>query len=330
MVERFTKFDPRHGLALAAVATAALTLAPAAFAGTLKRDGGAMVYTAAPGEQNQVVYSRNDDGTEGIYEENENVHVDVGPGCFSNGSCSIDGLTEIIIDLGDGNDRLKASITNVPVTVQGGEGDDVLAGGRGSPYSLYGGPGNDLLSVTIFTKTYMQGGEGDDLYDVFEAVGDGKDATVDCTGGGSDRANVQRRQTALKLIGCGSAPDAKISVQPTNLKGFLKNGLKFSINCSAPCLLSWDLVGADPRSEDAIHSICGCLMGRSPLDRQHPGFWKTTPAGGVDFTATLKGPSTLRAVGRLKTFKGKIELFYLTNPVGVRGRLIVKTFTIKR
>jgi Ca2+-binding RTX toxin-like protein len=289
-----------------------------------------MVYTAAPGEQNLVVYQMNDDGTSGIYDEGTDVHVDVGPGCTSNGSCSTDGLTEIIIDLGDGNDRLRASITSVPVTVYGGEGDDVLEGGRGSPYTLYGGPGNDLLSVTIFTKTYLQGGEGDDLFDVFEAVYDGKDATVDCTGGGNDRSNAQRRQTALKFIGCGNAPDATISVQSTTVKGLLKNGLKLSINCSAPCLLFWVLVGADRKTQGAAHSLCGCFdSGHSRLDREHHAFWFTSPAGRTDSTATLKGPSTRKAVGRLKTFKGKIEL-YVTNPMGVRRPLVVKTFTLKR
>ena len=54
----------RRCLVLAAVTTAALTLVPAASAGTLKRDGGAMVYTAAPGEQNLVAYQMNDDGDE--------------------------------------------------------------------------------------------------------------------------------------------------------------------------------------------------------------------------------------------------------------------------
>lgn len=65
----------------------------------------------------------------------------------------------------DGGDLLFADVMNVPLVVFGGDGDDVLVGGRGSD-SIDGGDGNDILfGGTLETDAgdELTGGAGNDL-----------------------------------------------------------------------------------------------------------------------------------------------------------------------
>ena len=66
----------------------------------------------------------------------------------------------VAADAGPGRDRLHSSVDSI---LEGGPGDDVLAG-RGAKYGheLCGGPGDDALSAGR-GKDYLLGGEGDDI-----------------------------------------------------------------------------------------------------------------------------------------------------------------------
>ena len=72
------------------------------------------------------------------------------------------GVTSIMIDAGIGVDEITIdkSVT-VPVTVKGGDGDDVIVGGAG-PNTLEGGAGNDRLVGGDANDTLI-GGDGDDV-----------------------------------------------------------------------------------------------------------------------------------------------------------------------
>jgi Ca2+-binding RTX toxin-like protein len=61
------------------------------------------------------------------------------------------GVRRIVVNGNDGDDRIDASALNVPVTLNGGNGNDTMIGGKGDDV-LNGGNGNDVLD----------GGDGDD------------------------------------------------------------------------------------------------------------------------------------------------------------------------
>jgi Ca2+-binding RTX toxin-like protein len=61
------------------------------------------------------------------------------------------GVSRIVVNGNDGSDRIDATGLSIPLTMNGGNGDDTLIGGRGNDV-LNGGAGNDNLD----------GGDGDD------------------------------------------------------------------------------------------------------------------------------------------------------------------------
>lgn len=98
------------------------------------------------------------------------------PGC-SNASgpttCSLDGLTEVRIDLGAGDDVLDLSaIAAVPMPAGlgpleflalGGVGNDVLVGGSGNVYRFWGGANDDVLIGGAGAANCLDGGSGDNV-----------------------------------------------------------------------------------------------------------------------------------------------------------------------
>src|SRR5256885_537127 len=102
-------------------AAAPLARAPAAVASTFAKSGSTLVFTAAPGETNDVQISHAQDGTYALSDA-DRATFDPSTGC----------------DLGDGDDTYIAS-GPVSQTVHGGDGNDKVTtrvGRRGSRAAL--------------------------------------------------------------------------------------------------------------------------------------------------------------------------------------------------
>ncbi|WP_190155947.1 hypothetical protein [Streptomyces litmocidini] len=128
----------RRGLVLPALAVALavplVSASPAAACsnGTVTRSGGVVTYEAQPGVANQVTFYV---ATAPLLRVSDPNGITAGPGCTQTSprtaTCgTIDGITVIHADGGDGDDRLAAGADlNVPVDFNGGPGRDVLVGG---------------------------------------------------------------------------------------------------------------------------------------------------------------------------------------------------------
>ncbi|HEX5909003.1 MAG TPA: PASTA domain-containing protein [Thermoleophilaceae bacterium] len=190
--------------ALAVMTVAALACAPAAGATTVRQSAPGpfgnttLVIQAGPAEANAVTVR-----TQGFafVAEDAGAPVTAGPGCVqaatNRAECTVAMPPEVNVDLGDGNDGfaipvpsitfgLQVSVAGGPgsdalstatqmssgVTLDGGDGDDLLVGGYPAQEQMSGGPGNDQLRA--------QNGDGDDVL----SCGPGVDAVTADRGDG--------------------------------------------------------------------------------------------------------------------------------------------------
>jgi hypothetical protein len=106
--------------------------------------------------------------------------------------CQAPTIAGFQVNIDGGNDRISiAKNITVPVTLQGGAGDDVLIGGAG-PDRLLGGPGDDVL-VGHAGADALYGGRGNDTL----IGGPGNDVLVggpgtNTLGGGPGRNEVRQ------------------------------------------------------------------------------------------------------------------------------------------
>lgn len=156
-------------LLISVAAAGTLAIAPGiASAATVTRAGdGSLVYTAAPGEQNDLdVEVGYDDGTTVLY-ENKAPITSIPSGCSLDDSFGANVLTcpdppAVHVDLGDGDDRLvETSYLTVPVTAYGGAGNDIMKGSDHSD-TFDGGPGDDQVIGYDGNDTLL-GGDGNDV-----------------------------------------------------------------------------------------------------------------------------------------------------------------------
>jgi Ca2+-binding RTX toxin-like protein len=123
---------------------------PAAAAGTVSVNGSMLTYVAAPGDFNILQLSADTKG-DLVVTEFGPAALDVGPGCSGGGpsgnvaaTCAGAGVTGASFSLGDLDDQFDASQSPIPVTVDGGDGDDSITGSPGND-ALEGGPGTDTI-----------------------------------------------------------------------------------------------------------------------------------------------------------------------------------------
>ncbi|MER5207534.1 hypothetical protein [Streptomyces sp. NPDC002825] len=131
----------RLGLVVPALAAAlAMPLAsatpaaacPSTGTGTVSRSGGTVTFEPRSGAANQVTFYV---ATAPLLRVSDPAGITAGPGCTQTSprtaTCgTIDGITGIHADGGDGDDRLAAEADlNIPVDFDGGPGRDVLVGG---------------------------------------------------------------------------------------------------------------------------------------------------------------------------------------------------------
>jgi Ca2+-binding RTX toxin-like protein len=77
------------------------------------------------------------------------------------GSLQKTDLNELIVYLGEGDDRLEAAASTVAIKAYGAAGNDWLQGGKGND-ELYGDAGNDYL-IGGPGKDMLVGGSGADI-----------------------------------------------------------------------------------------------------------------------------------------------------------------------
>jgi len=158
--------------AAAAVVASVLALSDPGAAATAHVREGVLGYVAAPGEANDVVLAGAGERTIAVMDDG--VNVEPGRGCSPLGAGVVCvGVRDVVLDLGDRNDRARLPAVGLPWLVgisigaglgddhieggpaaellDGGEGEDVLIGGAGTDW-LRGSAGNDVLD----------GGRGDD------------------------------------------------------------------------------------------------------------------------------------------------------------------------
>ena len=278
---------------LATIVIAALAFAPSAGAGTVEMAGTTAVFTAALGELNDVDAELTDDGSLQLSDTNP-VRVSGNPSCLASGStidCSL-GATALRLELGDGDDRARVTgADTMPLTVDGGDGEDELTV-TGEPVTLIGGSGDDLLDATGLGLKFA-GGPGNDL------IRNRAAASVDCTGGGLDRAF---RPQQLKLSGCPAPARVKAKVpKGQTLASLLTVGLEFSATCSRPCAIGYALV-PDKATRKALHNSRYIVASQWPADAA--GYPDLAPAG----QRNLRTRSPVAAIRKALKRAGKASM----------------------
>lgn len=175
------KFWVRTAVLGVLVATPMAVLASPAYAATgVSRSGDQLIVTAAAGRANDLFIRRSPNGQFALIRDRGDA-LTPGSGCQAVGTevqCSLSGINRIVVNAGDGNDRV--AVSNVTSTVNSGTGNDIVtvgfAGGRNILNggadddrlfagnfgdSLRGGAGNDLLVGSQFTD-FLRGGDGND------------------------------------------------------------------------------------------------------------------------------------------------------------------------
>jgi Ca2+-binding RTX toxin-like protein len=175
------------------VLAAALLAAPAAHASTVGVQGTTLTVTGAARETNRFTVSQDSDE---YRVTDSRAQPTAGAGCTLSGrtvACPRAGLTDLVADAGDRNDRIEVRRdVTLRGRLRGGTGNDALVGG-GGPDELDGGSGRDVASYSSRTDpvTVTLGGgqpdgapgEGDDVRSVEQLIGTG--GSDDLTGNGS-------------------------------------------------------------------------------------------------------------------------------------------------
>jgi hypothetical protein len=176
---------------LLAAAVAALALPAAAHAGTFGITGSKMVYN---GEADVDQISGFDTGTSIRFTRFGGVSLGEGPGCNVSLSgqtveCPKAGITSVELNLGAGDDVASISgSVKIPVTFNGGDGNDGLFGGGGVD-AFNGGAGDDNIVSRDGTGERVDCGTGRDT-----AISDDADTRISCEEieGDADRDGVRR------------------------------------------------------------------------------------------------------------------------------------------
>src|ERR1700750_385038 len=104
-----------------ALSVYALSLPATASGSTLSLSGNTLIYSAAPGETNDVSISVSASTYDVLNRGSDTLTLDPSTGDCQN-SCPNPGITAVTVDLGDGNDKYRGS-PSPPETINGGDGD---------------------------------------------------------------------------------------------------------------------------------------------------------------------------------------------------------------
>ena len=138
-------------------------------------------------------------------------------------------VAKIAVDAGNGDDFVRIDESNgvfgdtIPTTIEGGNGNDTLAGGAGAG-TLSGGNGDDKLVGGSGAETLL-GGNGNDSIDGNKGndvafMGNGDDTFVWDPGDGSDIVEGQNGDDTMVFNGAGVAEQVTLSANGDRLKLF--------------------------------------------------------------------------------------------------------------
>lgn len=304
----------RLGVIAPLIAVAFAAAGDDAWASTLSKSGTTLVYTAAPGETNDVSISAGGGYYNVLNRGSDTLTLDPSTGdCES--SCPAPDITAVSVDLGDGNDKYTGGGTAAH-TINGGDGDDTIFSAHAT---MHGGPGNDLLRGGI-GPNLLDGGPGDDQLDPFG------DDTIDCSGGGND-VMLEPASPTMKFVNCGSGPNVTISVSRVKLGKFLRGGQTVTITCDKPCALTWAMGGADRKTKSRVHTGCACIA-RHLYSTTPDGHLRFAPPGPQTFNVKVLGTATKKALRKARTIKILLKVT-VQDSLGIQRRLS-KTFVVKR
>jgi Ca2+-binding RTX toxin-like protein len=129
---------------------------------TVEIIGSTIVFTAAPGVDDDVIIEGTEEGTLGFGGVT---------GSFTTSTscpeteCDITGITKLVMFLGDGDDTVYADIPwhipALPFVIHGGSGDDSIGGNAGYADELYGEAGHDYIRG-YSGADHIVGGKGND------------------------------------------------------------------------------------------------------------------------------------------------------------------------
>jgi hypothetical protein len=170
---------------LIAVLTVVALPATASASAVQSPDAG-ITFTAAAGEQNQLVVRPAPDPSMVRISE-QTLDLTPGFGCTRVDSRTVDCARRgqpVMIELGDGGDMLEVPSGELPIVARGGDGDDTLLAYGAGVSTLEGGTGNDHLFGGLLADTLAGGPGGDDLRG--DVVLDGKGFVTPKERGGDD------------------------------------------------------------------------------------------------------------------------------------------------
>jgi hypothetical protein len=301
-----------HRLAPVCATLLALALVPAAQAGTLTMDGTTAVFTAAPGEVNTLEGQVDDYGSVQLTDRNPIRSQGIAncTGANTQIDCALN-ATGLRVELGDQDDTANLTAPDAtPLTISGGDGDDELTA-SGTPIKLLGDAGDDLLDATGKNATFA-GGEGSDL------IMNRSKSTVDCTGGGIDRAF---KPDVLSRVACPAVPRIAVKLEKRQtINSFLTVGLRFSAGCARPCAVKWAL-RPDAATRKLMHSH-GQFLVSAGLPVDEAGY-PDVVAGTHPVRAIVPGPATRRALKKAERVGMTLELS------GTDGLALLKPMRVK-
>jgi len=129
--------------------------APAsASAATLTKSGSTLTYTATAAKTNQVTFSGGSSTVTVTRAADDNDPI-TPSGCSpGGGGYTCTGISQVVVDAGDGDDLVTATGLTPAAQISGGAGNDSLRGGNGAD-TIGGGDGDD----------YLEGADGNDVLD---------------------------------------------------------------------------------------------------------------------------------------------------------------------
>ena len=230
---------PIAAVLAAAVLSLCLAVAPAAADTTIAFDGTTVTISGDDGDS-YIFDTAFDDPFDSQFDPANPVFVAqtgslaAGPGCEQRAAqlvaCPGAGsATAATVSLGGGNDFFAWSSTTVPLTIDGGDGNDELLGGRGDD-TIGGGAGNDTI-VGYGGDDTLDGGAGNDTM----TGSNGDDRLVG--GSGTDTLNGDGEE------------DPSVTKKPGNDRIDAKDGARDTVQCEG---------GRDTLSVDKSDVVAGC------------------------------------------------------------------------
>ncbi|HEU5490771.1 MAG TPA: hypothetical protein VFU84_08250 [Gaiellaceae bacterium] len=196
------------------------------------------------------------------------LQIDVGDDAYADFDVAREEIERIDLDAADGDDLVRidesnGSFSDIPLTIDGGAGDDSLAGGSGAEL-LLGDDGNDSID----------GNRGNDV--AFTGAGD--DTFVWDPGDGNDVIEGQEGVDTMLFNGAGGAEQVDLSANANRLRFFRTQGnvtmdtrverVDFNALGGADLVTVNDLTGTDVTSVNVDLAVAlGGAVGDGAADR---------------------------------------------------------------